>query len=62
MYCNRVKKETAENVRNGAGLLCLEVQQRISVQEKDNTGRKVKDITHQKRAKSFNIIKKNEEW
>ena len=56
MFYIRVKGETAENVRNGAQLLCLEVRQRISpAREKDNTGRKEKDITHQTRAESFNI-------
>ena len=38
--------------------LCLEVRQRISIREKDNTRRKEKDITHQTRAESFNITKR----
>ena len=59
MHFIRVKGETAENVRNGAGLLCLEVLQRISpVREKDNTRCKEKDKTHQTRAESFNITKR----
>ena len=56
MYCIRVK--WGENAQNGAALLCLEVRQRISAREKDNTRRKEKDITHQTRAESFIITKR----